>query len=116
MPTAERQRFEELWRRQHRDDPGNAFALKTYFATLQVLRAIHGGARNRRALGEELTRVLVLSGLEEGEQHGERGLRYIVGGEIESFPYGIFGSPTPEEPPLSEESAEGDLTAPPEEE
>lgn len=112
MPTAEKQRFDELWSRSHRDDESNAFALKSYYATLQVLRAIHDGARNRRALGEELTRRLVLSGLEDGHSGTESGLRYLMDGEILPFPYSIFHAPDAEEP--GEDSLEEETQGSPE--
>jgi branched-chain amino acid transport system substrate-binding protein len=106
MPVAVSQRFEELWRRAHRDDPGNPFALKTYYAILQVLSAVHDGARNRRALGDELTRRLVLSGLEEGAAGTDTGLRYMDQGKVLPFPYAIFESPYPDADPEVEQPLE----------
>ncbi len=86
MPQAERERFTRLWIRRHGGEQADPFALKTYFATRRILRAIHDGARTRRSLQEALARRF-LAGDESGTVEAPAGaLRVLEGGEVKDFP------------------------------
>jgi branched-chain amino acid transport system substrate-binding protein len=93
MAPGESDRFQTLWKRRFHDDEVNPFALKTYFATRRLLDAIHGGARTRRAVSEELGQNLVPSDRTRTLASTESALRMLENGKVVPFPSGVFSDP-----------------------
>ncbi len=103
MAPGESERFQSLWKRRFHDDEVNPFALKTYFATRRLLDAIHGGARSRRAVSEELSQNLVPSDRARNLVSTESALRMLENGKVVPFPSEVFADPIgpvlPDAPP-----------------
>ncbi len=92
MPQAERDRFTRKWIRRHGGEVADPFALKTYFATVRLLRTIHEGARSRERLRDRLASRLLMNAEGEELSAGVMALRILHRGEVEAFPPEIIAA------------------------